>query len=422
VSAPIDQDLNDTATPLRQGMLILLVGFAGFLLWAGLAPMDEGLPSSGVLAVESKRKLISHPTGGVVSAIEVREAQAVEAGQVLLRLDDTQTRAAWQAAVAEQLALLAAQARLQAEQQGAAELVFPAAFETPEGRSAGAVYRQTQLRLFQARRAALASDMAVLAEAERSQQDSAANLASQQGLLSQEMSGLKDLAGEGYVPRNQFLQVERQHSEVTRAGAQATAAAQEARLRRTQREREFAREVEAELAQVRRELGVVNERVTSLATDLARTEIRSPVTGYVNGLGVHTIGGVVGAGERLLEVVPAQERLVFEVRIAPQLIDKVRAGLPANINLYNFPDTPNLVLAGKVLTVSHDLLPVQSPQEPPYYGAAVEVTPEGMATLGDRQLQAGMHADVVIRTGERSLLVYLFKPLLRRFDGALLEP
>ncbi|MFM1885218.1 MAG: hypothetical protein RL026_375 [Pseudomonadota bacterium] len=412
----------DTRQPLRLGLWILAVGFGGFLLWAGFAPMDEGIPAQGVLAVESKRKQVSHLTGGVVGAIEVREAQAVEAGQLLIRLDDTQARAAWKAAMAEQFALLAAQARLLAEQSGAALPRFAGDFDSGVGRELGAVHREAQLQLFQSRRRALAGELGVYAEAERSQTASADNLLAQKLLLEQEMAGLKDLAQEGYVPRNQSLQVQRQYGEVTRSAAQATAAATDARLRRAQRQQDFRREVEAELAQVQRDLAVVGERVVSLATDLARTEIRAPVKGAVNGLAVHTVGGVVGPGQRLLDVVPSEERLVFEVRVPPQLIDKVSAGLPAHINLYNFPDTPNLVLDGKVLSVSSDLLPSAGPEDPPHFGAAVEVTAEGLGTLGARQLQPGMHADVVIRTGERSLLVYLFKPLLRRFDSSLLEP
>jgi protease secretion system membrane fusion protein len=155
--------------------------------------------------------------------------------------------------------------------------------------------------------------------------------------------------------------------------------------------------------------------------DLQRVEIRSPVAGQVVGLAVQSVGAVVQPGQRLMEIVPDEQALLLETRIAPHLIDKVHAGLAADVRFSTFAHSPQLVVEGKVLSVSGDLL--ADPQNPQmaYFLARLEVTPEGMKTLGKHQLQPGMPAEVVIKTGERSLLKYLLSPLTKRMAGSMKE-
>jgi protease secretion system membrane fusion protein len=184
--------------------------------------------------------------------------------------------------------------------------------------------------------------------------------------------------------------------------------------------REFLRDVETHLAETTRDAQVAGERLRAAREDLARTEIRSPADGFVVGLAAHTVGGVVAPGARIMDVVPQDVPLTLEARVEPNLIDRIRADLPADIRLHNFVDDPRLVIDGRVMSVSADLVTDQ-PDIPPYYLARVAVTPEGVKHLGQRQLLPGMPAEVVIKTGERTFAMYLLRPLIRRVSAAFRE-
>jgi protease secretion system membrane fusion protein len=150
-------------------------------------------------------------------------------------------------------------------------------------------------------------------------------------------------------------------------------------------------------------------------------EIKSPANGQVVGLSVQTVGAILQPGQKLLDVVPDNQTLLLEARIPPHLIDKVQAGLSADVRFNSFAHSPQLVVEGKVISVSGDLL--SDPQQPQflYYLARVQVTPAGMKTLGARQMQPGMPAEIVIKTGERSLLTYLLHPLTKRMAASMKE-
>lgn len=194
----------------------------------------------------------------------------------------------------------------------------------------------------------------------------------------------------------------------------------EMRQRALARQQEYRKEVETNLADITREVQSDADKFTALKADLDRTEIRAPATGQVVGLAVQTVGAVVQAGQQLMGIVPPDEPLVLEARIAPHLIDKVRPGLHADVRFSAFAHSPQLVVQGELASVSGDLLTdAQSNQT--YYLARVKVTPDGMKTLGARHLQPGMPAEVVIKTGERTMLTYLLGPLLKRVSGSLKE-
>jgi protease secretion system membrane fusion protein len=413
---------SDTRWSILTGMLFLLFGLGGFIYWAAKAPLDEGIPAQGVVSVESKRKTIAHLTGGVVKEIHVREDQLVEEGAPLIILDDTSIRANYDNALQMFYALKATESRLLAEQSGAAEISFPAELTRQPVHPLAARHMATQRSFLAARRAALASDLAVFEESAASYEIQAKGLDEQLDFMKQELSGLRELAKEGYVPRNQQLDVERQFSEIGNNAIHARRSASETRLRAIQRRQDYRREVESNLADARRDAASAAEKVTMLREDLSQTEINSPVRGFVTGLAVHTLGGVITPGMKLMDIIPTGEKLVFEVRIPSHLIDRVHAGLLADINLHNFPNEPQLVVEGNVISVSADLMTDPNPNVPPYFLSMVEVTPAGMHRLGKHQLQAGMPAEVVIKTGERTLLTYLLKPVVRRLGAAMMEP
>jgi protease secretion system membrane fusion protein len=187
------------------------------------------------------------------------------------------------------------------------------------------------------------------------------------------------------------------------------------------RKQEYRKEIESQLADVTREVQSDAERFIAATADLDRTEIKSPASGQVVGLSVQTVGAVLQPGQKLLDVVPDRQTLLLEAHIPPHLIDKIQNGLPTDIRFNTFAHSPQLVVQGKVLSVSGDLLADPANPQFSYFLARVQVTPEGMKTLGTRQMQPGMPAEIVIKTGERSLLTYLLHPLTKRMAASLKE-
>ena len=249
----------------------------------------------------------------------------------------------------------------------------------------------------------------------------------QLSLLNEELARTRPLVAEGYAPRNRLLELDRlvADSMAVQAdtGGQLARARQniaEMRQRMVSRQQEYRKEVETQLTEVSGLVEANRGRVAATGEELARTEIRSPATGQVVGLAVQSVGAVVGPGQKLLDVSPNDEPLVVEVRIEPQLIDKVHAGLVADVRFNSFSKSPQLVVGGTVDSVSHDLL-VDPHTGANYFLARVRLTPEGMKALGTHRLQPGMPAEVVLKTGERSLLMYLLHPLTKRVAASLKE-
>lgn len=425
----------DPARPMRLGVLFLVFGLGGFLVWAGLAPLDEGVPAPGAIVIESQRKPIQHLTGGIVRKVHVAEAQEVDAGEVLLELDDSRLRAEFEKAKAEYLGALARIARLQAEQAGAPALVFPPEL-TDRASADPQVSRniRAQEQLFTSRREALRAELQSIDEAMASQgsqraglQARLAGLRAQQGLLAQQLVGSRDLAAEGYLPRNRLLEEERQAADfiaqITNLEAGMAANdrnVSELRLRRQAREADFRQRVDAELAELDRDLPVFAERLTAFELELARLRILAPVDGVVVGLQVQSVGAIIGPGSKIMDIVPSDERLVLDVQIPPQLVDRVKPGLVADIMFHAFQDAPQFYVEGRLVSVSADRLTDPLTHQP-YFLGRIEVLKESMAHLEGRVLLPGMGADAVIKTGERSLLDYLARPLVRRLSTSMTE-
>jgi protease secretion system membrane fusion protein len=200
----------------------------------------------------------------------------------------------------------------------------------------------------------------------------------------------------------------------------AKRAVSELKQRAILRQQEYRKEVETHLSEVGREVQADGERFRAARDDLQRIDIRSPATGQVVGLAFQSVGGVVGPGQKLLDVVPEGETLLIETRVEPHLIDRVHANLPVDVRFSSFAHTPQLVVEGKVASVSADLL-VEQQTGAMYYLARINVTPEGYQKLGKRQLQPGMPVEVVFLTGERSMLTYLLSPLTKRIAASMKE-
>lgn len=419
----------------RIGLWTLLVGLGGFLLWAVLAPIDEGVPAQGTVTIATKSKLVQHLTGGVIKAVLVREGEIVEQSQPLIELDDEQVRANHEGIRQRYLSLRAVQGRLLAEQSGADRIDFHADLLQAASDPLIAAQMRTQQQLFRARRSALQADLRALEESIRGQEGSMDSYREMLGsrrlqlsLLQDELAHTRGLVTDGYAPRNRQLELERSAADVAAGIAdlngnlvRAQRSIAELRERMQARRQQYRSEVESQLTDVTRDAVSDSQRLQAAEADLERMTIRAPISGQVIGLAVHGTGGIVQPGQHLMEIVPEGEPLLLEVHVDPHLIDRVHAGLLTDLRFNAFAHSPQLVVQGKVVSISRDLLGDQRAGMPPYYLARVAVTPEGMKTLGDRQLQPGMSAEVIILTGERSMLTYLLSPLNRRLAASMTE-
>jgi len=423
-----------TGRAARIGLWALGLGFGGVLLWAGLAPLDEGVPGQGMVSINTKRKEVQHLTGGIIKEVLVGEGDRVKEGQPLLRLDPAVARANFEAARQRYLGLRAMEGRLMAEQRGLPKIAFHpdvlAASNDPQIREV----ILTQEQLFNSRRASLHADLQSSEESIQGQlgliqayEGMLVNRKNQQALLAEELGNTRGLVAEGYAPRNRQLELERMAADVSSSIAElqgntirAKRAVAELKQRAIMRQQEYRKEVESQLAEVGREVPGDAEKFRATKDDLGRIEIKSPVAGQVVSLAFQSVGGVIGPGQKLMDIVPEDQALLVEARVAPHLIDRVHKGLPVDIRFSSFAHSPQLVVNGMVSSVSADLL-VDPHSGAGYYLARVGVTAEGYKKLGKRQLQPGMPVEVVFITGERSMLTYLLSPMTKRLAASMKE-
>ena len=422
------------ARPGRIGLWALAIGFGGFLLWAALAPLDEGVPAQGTVAIDTKRKAVQHLSGGIVEEVLVGEGDEVKEGQLLIKLDSAVARSNHEAVRQRYLGLRAMQGRLLAEQAGQTSITFHPDLVAASSDPLIRQQMQNQEQLFMTRRSLLRSDLQSIEENIQGQEgllqsykSMLENRNNQLRLINEELGQLRGLVKEGYAPRNRQLEMERMVSDISTFMAdlqgnsvRASRTIAELRQRALSRQQEYRKEVETQLADVAREVLAENEKLHAVTNDLDRTEIKAPADGQVVGLVTQTVGGVVAPGQKLMDIVPKGEPLLLEARVAPHMIDRVHAGLPVDVRFSSFAHSPQLVVNGKLVSISADLL-TEPQTNMSYYLARVEVTPEGRKALGKRQLQPGMPVEVIFKTGERSMLTYLLHPLTKRLAASMTE-
>jgi len=429
-----DAEAGDPRKAARLGLWVLAIGLGGFLLWAAFAPLDEGVPSTGLVSIDTKRKVVQHPTGGVVKEVLVHEGDHVKEGQLLIRLDGAMARANYESMRQQYLQLRAQQGRLLAEQTGATNIVWHPDLVAAQQDPLIQQQISNQQQLFQSRRTSLRADLQSMQEGiegqkslGRSYQSMLAGRRSQLALLEDELKSTRPLVAEGYVPRTRQLELERMVADSNTSMAEILGnlergqrAVSELQQRYIVRQQDYRKEVETQLADVNRDVQSDETKLRSLKEDLDRIEIKSPAEGQVVGLAVQTVGGVIQGGQKIMDIVPADEPLLLETRVQPHMIDRIHAGLPVDVRFTSFANSPQLVVDGTVISVSGDLL-TDPANNMSYYLARVKLTPEGVKKLGTRVMQPGMPVDVVIKTGQRSMLTYLLHPLAKRMAASLKE-
>lgn len=435
-SSPGVQTAAQPGRAARIGAWALGLGLLVFLLWAAFAPLDEGVPAHGTVMVDTKRKSVQHMTGGIIKRVLIGEGDTVQEGQVLIELDPAAARANYESVRQRYLGLRAMQGRLNAEQTDGKTIVFHPDLQEAASDPLIQMQIDAQRQLFQSRRNALQASLQAIAESIQGQkallqtyQDMLGHRRNQLSLLEEELKHTRELVGEGYAPRNRQLELERQVAEAQASvtellgnSMRAQRSIAELQQQTIARRQEYRKEVESDLSNVLREVQSDAEKLTAVRADLERTEIRAPASGQAIGLAVQTVGGVIQPGQKLMDIVPADEPLLLEARIEPHLIDKVRVGLITDVRFNTFSHAPQLVVEGEIVSLSNDLLTEQvGGGQISYYLARVKLTPEGMQTLGQHRMQPGMPVEVVIKTGERSLLTYLLKPLIKRLAASMKE-
>jgi protease secretion system membrane fusion protein len=424
----------DVRRATRLGGIVIALGVLAFLVWAFTAPIDEGVPAHGTVVVESMRKTVTHAVGGTIDTIHVKENQFVKAGDALITLKGERARNALETVTQEYLTAAAKLARLRAEQEAASAIEFPEDLVNLAEEQGKMATLKAQQDLFETRRQALASEQAILREnlaASQAQvkglQQQAIARQKQYELHQQEIASLRPLVDSGYNARNSLLDAERRAAELSAANteietriARELGAISELRLRMLQSRQNFLREVETQLAETRSDVLKLQGMLSDARSDLDSKRILAPVAGQVVSLHTIAAGSALNGGSKILEIVPENEALLIDAQIPAQIISSVSANQAADIRITAFAGQPQLVVPGQVMSISSDIHEAQPPMQP-YYLARIAVTPEGMERLGGQSLRPGMSVDIVIKTGERSLIAYLMRPIMKQLFFAMKE-
>jgi HlyD family type I secretion membrane fusion protein len=434
LNAPVIYAPTDQQQPARWGKRVLWIGLGLFLLWGLFVPLSQGVPAPGVIKVEGNRKTIQHLRGGIVEEILVKEGERVAKDQPLLKLNPTQFSAQMNIVESQLITVTAVEARLLAERDGRGNINFPEFLAARRDQPAVQEAMQSQKELFNARRASLGGEERIGQEVVAGLEAQISGLESQLAskdrqleLYNRELASLRPLFEQGFVPRNRMFELERAvayldggrgDDQANKARAQRQIA--EARLKILQSREAFKKDVENQLTDIQAKAADLRERMVAASDDLDRVVLKAPVAGVVVDLNIHTVGGVVQPGQKLMDIVPEGEGLIVEVHIPPHLIDNVRAGLEADIHFSALDRTLVPTVAGKLTYVSADGM-TDARTGISYYVARVAVDPAELGKLGSEKIQPGMPAEVVIKMSQHSMLAYLFQPLLKRLRFAMTE-
>ena len=412
----------------RIGLIIVLSIFGGLGTWAALAPLGSASLAPGVITVENYRKTVQHLEGGIVKMILVRDGDNVVKNQSLVILDDTQSRALLEVIRGQYFISLAREARLVAQQNGMDEIIYPAELleYKNDQRSNDAIQMQNQTfnvrqqahegesNLYQRQIEQLHAKVVGLRSQKRSRDRLIRSYRS-------ELQDFHDLLKEGYAEKQKIREFERnlaeregERGELISSLAATGLQISEIQLKILQLQKELQREVVTELSEVQSKLFELRERLQSLQDTVLRTDIKAPDAGMVLGLQVHTLGAVIPPGGKILDIVPQNEKLIVEARVSPMDIDRISIGQVAEVRFSVFKTRTLPKIEGKLIAVSADrLMDEQSADKAPYYLARVEISPQGLEDLTNSGLKLlpGMPAEVLINTGERTLLKYLMEPL-----------
>lgn len=427
---PGEINAGDPRREIRAGLAVAVGFFVLFVGGAAVVPLDAGVSAPGIIAVSGNRQTVQHRDGGVVTAIHVREGQHVAQGQVLIELSAPELRAAERALTSDYLLALAQRARLLAERSGRREFASPAEFASLSARDrqvAEEVMSQ-QLSEMRARSASLSAQSSVLSE--RGQQLSEEQsgysqqriqIIEQQKLIADELAGLKSIADKGFASMNRVRALERAQADLRRQEAamkaeyaRAAEGIGETRMQSLSVSRDRLQQIESDLKDAQSKLSEVLPKLVAAREQLEHTLVRAPATGQVVGLSVFTVGGVVAAGQKLLDIVPDGHELVIQAQLAPRDADDVFVGQDAQVRFTSVQNRSVPLFTGRVRTVSADSL-VEEKSGRAFFRAEIAVPQSEMdevrSAIGNGELRPGLPVETLLRVRKRTALQYLIEPL-----------
>ena len=416
----------------RIGMTIVLVTFGLFGTWAAFAPLGNAVYGNGFVTVQSYRKTVQHLEGGIVKELLARDGDTVKKGDPLIILDDSQLSSEYESTRNQLITAQAKEARLRAERDDLPSIP-PLVIKGEESeRAREAINGEAQV--FKSRHVARLGEISVQQEriGQLKQQivglnDMIATKVNLEKSYSGEITELKDLLRQGFVDKQRLLEQERKldmlksevadhQSTITKTRLQIN----ETELQIVQLNQKFSSEVAKDLSDVQAQVFDLQEKAAALKDRLSRVVIRAPEDGMVLDMKVHTIGGVVSAATPLLDIVPESSELVVEAHVGTNDIDRITLGKHTDIRFSAFNSATTPVIQGEVTRISADRLTDEKTGEG-YYLVRVKLTDEGKERLGDRKLQPGMPAEVLINAGSRTMLQYLLKPANNMFAKSMIE-
>jgi HlyD family type I secretion membrane fusion protein len=424
VVANDDKAFMATERLVRRGNLVMAVFVIGGLLWAALAPLESAIVARGEIVVKTHRKTIQHLEGGIVSDIKVTEGQQVSAGQVLIRLDETQTRANLGALQGEADAMAAQEARLITERDGKDHIDFPAFLIARKNEPSAAEAMRGEQNAFNARKTTLGQQVGILGQKGgenarliaglRSQQEA---VRSQAALIQQEIKSVEGLYKEGLATLPRLLELKRQAADLAGQDGQLTEKIAQAQLQTGENNLQISNVQDKQYSDIVESLRDVQtkkfetlDRIHALQDTLAHTTMRAPVGGVVLNLSVHTIGAVIKPGDTVMEIVPKDDSLQVQAQLKPEDADEVHPGMPARVNLSSYKQRRLPIIEGTVDNVSADRMTDQRTGQP-YFNVEVTVARDALKDYPETRLIPGMPVDVEIGTGTRTMLQYLVEPV-----------
>jgi HlyD family secretion protein len=406
------------------GLAVVVVLAGGLGGWASTAQISGALIAPGSVVVDSNVKKVQHPTGGVVGEVRARDGDLVKVGDVVVRLDDTVTKASLAIVVKTLDGLWARAARLQAEQQGLDDVVFPPMLLTRAHDADVKNIMASEAKLFEVRTHGRTGQKAQLRERVTQLNEEIAGLTAQEkakdketALVEKELVGVRSLYEQHLVQLSRLTVLERDAARLAGERAQYIAARAQARGKITETElqiiqidKDVVSEVSKDLRETNDKIGEFVERKVTAEDQLRRVDIRAPQAGMVLQSTVHTVGGVITAGDAIMMIVPQADDLSVEAKVNPQDIDKLQIGQKTLLRLSAFNQRTTPELNGLVSRVSPDVTADQRTGQS-YYTIRVSMAPEEIARLGDVKLIPGMPVEAFVQTGDRTMLSYLIKPL-----------
>ena len=406
------------------GIVVVILLAGGFGGWASTAEISGALIAQGSLVVDSNVKKVQHPTGGVVGEVRVHDGDRVKAGDILIRLDETVTRANLAIVTKGLAGLYARKARLAAERDGTDAVAVPKEFAGRLDDLEAADALGSERKLFDLRRTARAGQKDQLRQKIVQLEEQISGFAAQQDakvkettLIEQELMGVRELWKKNLIPLEKLTALEREQArlegergQLIAATAQVKGKIAETELQILQVDQNLSSDVAKDLREIDSKIGEYVERKVTAEDQLKRTDIRAPQDGFIFQSTANTVGGVITAGEPIMLIVPETDTLLAEVKVDPKDIDQIQLGQPVvlRFSAFNIRTTPEL--DGSVVRIAADTTTDQRSGQS-YYLVRVSMTANELSRLGRVKLTPGMPVEAFIQTGERTMLSYLIKPL-----------